>query len=183
MRKIIAILLLAVIGAGTWQGWKAWNKRSLSQHALRTAVLPAVESVPCPVWFPSQDGMNLSEEAATRPKTDDPGLRLRGVIEALHRGPAKASSLRLFPDDSSPHGVFLSADGTAYIDYPKSLFERPMGLREEFLFIRALGKTLLRNCPDVKSFVLLVDGAPRDFISLHMPAHGKYILPASQQKK
>jgi len=181
MRKIAAVAAVFAVLAGAWFGWKTWNSRR--QSLSRVAGPAVVESVPCPVWFPSRDGMDLCEETASRPKTDDPAQKLAGVMEALHRGPATPCSLHLFPEDSSPRAVFLSADGTAYLDYPKSVFERPMGLREEFLFIRALGKTLLRNCPEVKSFVLLVDGAPRDFISSHMPAHGKYLLPASMQKK
>ena len=181
MRKAAAIVALAAILAISWFGWKTFAGRSRSK--ARVAGPAVVETVPCTVWFPSRDGLDLCEETAARPKTDDPGLRLKGVIEVLHRGPVTPFSTRLFPEDSQPRSVFLSADGTAYLDYPKSVFERPMGLREEFLFIRALGKTILRNCPDVRSFVLLVDGAPRDFISMHMPAHGKYILPASAIRK
>ena len=183
MKKIAAILVLAAALFLGWYGWKTWNNRILSGKNDQATGPTAIEMVPCSLWFPSREGQDLCEETSTRPKTDDPGLKLKGIMDALHRGPATPCSMHLFPDDSSPRAVFLSADGTAYLDYPKSVFERPMGLREEFLFVRALGKTLLRNCPEVRSFVLLVDGAPRDFISIHMPAHGKYLLPAASKKK
>jgi len=183
MGKIRILITVSVILAGSWLGWKYFNGRSSAARNPLLGNPKATEMVPCSVWFPSKNGLDLCEEANTRPKTDDPGLRLKGVMEALHRGPTTPCSLHLFPEDSTFRAVFLSADGVAYLDYPKAVFERSMGLREEFLFIRALGKTLMRNCPEVRSFVLLVDGAPRDFISNHMPAHGKFILPATNQKK
>lgn len=183
MRKIAAVMALMAVLAGGWIAWKTWGKRVLSPLHTRKTGPEIVATVLCTVWFPSRTGLELCEEATTRPKTDDPEPRLRGVIDAMHRGPATPCSMRLFPEDTSPRAVFLAADGTAYLDYPKSVFERPMGLREEFLFVRALGRSIMRNCPEVRSFVLLVDGAPRDFISIHMPAHGKYILPTSPRKK
>jgi hypothetical protein len=183
MKRIIAMAALAALLAGGWYGWQARKSRVLGSKKGLVAGPVSAETVPCPLWFPPRAGMGLCEEQSTRPKTNDPSLILKGVIDALHRGPSTPCANRIFPEDSSPRAVFLSADGTAYLDYPKSVFERPMGLLDEFLLIRALGKTILRNCPEVRSFVILVDGAPRDFISQHMPAHGKFILPAVTRKK
>jgi len=183
MRKLLLIAAATAILVGGWFGWKAWNGRGLSPRLAKMAGTAPVEMVPCSIWFPSREGLDLCEESSTIPKTEDPTLRLKGAIEALHRGPTTPCSLHMFPEDSAPRAVFLGTDGTAYLDYPKSVFERPMGLREEFLFIRALGKTLLRNCPKVRAFVILVDGVPKDFISGHMPSHGKYILPARGPEK
>ena len=180
MKKLGAILLLA---AAAWWGYHSWRSRTPALPGARTTATAKAETVPCMVWFPSRAGMELCEETSMRPRTEEPTARLRGILDALHRGPVTPCSLPLFPEDTAPRAIFLAADGTAYLDYPASVFERPLGLREEFLFVRALSRSILRNCPDVRAFVLLVDGNPREMVSSHIPAHGKFVLPSSAPKR
>jgi len=183
VKKLAFILVLAAVAAAGWWGYRTWRGRLPGIHGGGPAAPLTSENVPCQVWFPSREGMELCEETSSRPKTDNPAARLRGVIDALHCGPTTPCSLPLFPGESAPRAVFLAADGTAYLDYPAAVFERSQGLREETLFIRALARTILRNCPDVRAFVILGDGSPRDLVSSHMSARGKFVLPTASTKK
>ncbi len=175
-RLALAMLLVVLAGAAAWWGWRSHQARKTTADRSRIAERDKTR-VQFACWFPSREGMELCEETTWRPVGDDPTVRLRGIIEALHRGPTAPCSLPLFPPDTAPRAVFLTADGTACLDYPRAVFDKPMGLREEVLFLRAIGRTLLRNTPDVRTLVILVEGAPSARISLHMPADGRYNLP------
>lgn len=183
MRRAALLAALLALGAGGWWAYRASHGGTPGRFGIGAPPEKPEETIACFVWFPSREGLELCEESTTRPKTDDPTGKLRGIMDALHRGPQTECSIALFPAGTAPRSVFLAGDGTAYLDYPASVFEKPKGLREEFLFMRALARSLLRNCYEVKSFVILVEGAPTDRIGTHMPAHGKYILPSSSSKK
>lgn len=135
----------------------------------------AEESFRC--YYPATEGLEPVEEIRRRPVASDPLERLRGVMEELHRGPESPGALSLFPPGTNLRSLFLAADGTAYLDYPGRALDMAPGPREEFLFMRCLARTLLRNCAEVRAFVIMVDGSARHRLLLHFPAHGKYRLP------
>ena len=176
MRRIALTLFLAVTVAAAAFVWL----RTLSQGP-GTLAAPAAsttaESVSYPCYFPSRSGFDLIEEIRQRPKPASASDRLRAVIEELHRGPATAEGLPLFPAGTAPRAIFLASDGALYLDEQAAAFEKSPGLREEFLFVRAFARTLLRNCPEVNSFVFLSDGKARHRLFTHLPAPGRYLLP------
>lgn len=128
-------------------------------------------------YFPTRGGWDLAEEIRVRDKPEGPLAAVHAVFEELHRGPALDNSLPLFPKGTAPRAIYLLPDGSLYVDEPAEAFSRPLGLREEFLFVRAIARSLLRNCPEVSSFAFLANGSARYRLFTHYPAHGKYVLP------
>lgn len=187
-KRLLVILLLTAVAvalAGVWlrtrnagSGVRFWWRESRAPQSPAASDLPSdTEMVSYLCYFPSRSGFNLTEEIRERPKPSTALDKLRAVVTELHRGPATAAALPLFPNGLAPRAIFLTSDGTAYLDERAEVFDRPLGPREEFLFMRALARTLLRNCPEVKAFVLLENGSVRHKLFAHLPAHGRYILP------
>ena len=159
--------------------WGSIFWRSLQAEKARppASLPPGTEAVSYLVYYPGRTGLEPVEETRQREKPASALARLRAVVEELHVAPTVPGAAPLFPQGSKPRAVFLTPDGTAYIDEPGSAFEQLPGLREEFLFIRSLARTLLRNCPEVKAFVLLSDGSARLRLFTHLMTNGRYILP------
>lgn len=182
------ILFLVLLGAVIWAAVKY---RPLYQHRILRMFPPARQEAESPLahpgiaeesfrcYFPGTEGLEPVEEIRRRPSAADPLERLRGILDELHNGPESPGALSLFPSGATLRSLFLAADGTAYLDYPSRALELAPGPREEFLFMRCLARTFLRNCPEVKAFVIMVDGNARHRLMLHFPAHGKYLLPRS----
>lgn len=200
-RPLVILLLLTLIAAGVglmlqpdwlgapyqaarrwWQGNRDAQPVSLTAPASASASRETSELVSYRCYFPSRSGFELIEEIRQQPKPATGLDTLRAVITELHRGPTLAASLPLFPEGLAPRAIYLAPDGTAYLDEPAETFARPLGLREEFLFMRALARTLLRNCPEVYAFVLLADGSVRHKLFTHLPAHGRYVLPRTRPR-
>lgn len=182
------ILFLMLLGTAVWLGIKY---RPLYQHRILALISPPRQEAETPVeaaeipeesfrcYFPATEGFEPVEEIRRRPAAPDPLEKLRGIMEELHRGPESPGALFLFPPGTNLRSLFLAADGTAYLDYPSRALDMTPGPREEFLFMRCLARTLLRNCAEVKAFVIMIDGNARHRLMLHFPAHGKYLLPRS----
>ncbi len=137
----------------------------------------------CRCYFPMRNGFGLAEEIRMHPQPATELDRVRTVIAELHRGPTSDTLIPLFPKDTTPRAIHMTPDGTIYLDEPGIVFDRKIGPRGEFLFMRAIARTLLRNCPGVTAFVFLSNGSPRHTLFGHFPAHGRYLLPVPQPKR
>jgi len=170
------VLLAAATMVAAW-GFIFW--RSIQAEKVHTtAVLPpGAETVSYLVYYPGRTGLEPVEESRQREKPASALARLRAVVDEMHVGPTVPGALPMLPPGLKPRAVFLTPDGTAFIDEPAALFERLSGVREEFVFIRSMARTLLRNCPEVKAFVLLSDGSSRLRLFSHLMVNGRYILP------
>lgn len=189
MRRLLALVVLlalagAVVGGARW--WRSRRAPSPEPAApVSAGPVPAgpagEEQEPGRIsyrcYFPLRAGFGLGEEIRVYPQPQAPIENVRAVVDELHKGPSADSLVPIYPKGTRARAVYL-VDGTLYVDEPPEVFQQPLGLREEMLFVRAIARTLLRNCPEVKAFVLLSGGAARHTLFSHFPAHGKYILPA-----
>lgn len=178
-RFLFALLGAGLLGAGVMVGWRWVGARPTPGPATANPIagIPAAALEPVPCYFPGRAGMELVEETRQRARGASPVDRLRGAMAELHRGPATAAALPVFPPGLTPRSVFLTPEGVAYLDEPAAAWDRPVGVREEMLLVRAIARTVLRHCPEARALVFLTDGAPRVRLALHGPAQGKYLLP------
>lgn len=183
-RFIVGLIFLAAAAAGIF---------ALAQFMRRSGPPrpPAQASKPVPgknetivsVYFPGKEGTDLVEEKRVVPMAGNPSAGINDLLIELHKGPAEEGSRALFPADTFPRTVFLSADGTLYVNYHPKVLETPMGPHDEIMLLRSIAKTLIFNFAEVRALVILVDGAPRHNLGLHMPAHGRYVLPQVLSRK
>ncbi len=178
--RITALLGAAVLIAIAIRAWQTHVKSRPEDRASETQAagksrLTAENALRC--YFPLPTSLEPAEELRPRPDTSSALDLARELMNELHRGPESPGRMRLFPEGTSLTAAFLGKDGTLYLDYPGQVFDSALGPREEFLFLRCLARAMLRNCPEVKALVLLVDGQTRRRLFMHLPAHGRYVLP------
>ena len=157
-------------------GWRAWRGRPAALPAP-AAIAPGVPTEDLVCAYPPRAGLEPVEETRRIPKTADAQERLLALLVELHRPPVSAAAVPIFTPGSAPRAAFLSPDGTAWCDEPSAALDRPLGVRDELLAIRALARSLVRNMPEARSLVVLVDGATRPRFGLHLPAAGRWLLP------
>lgn len=176
MKRLALVFLAAAAVAAGATAWRRFT-RAPGAGVTVPAVPPGTVMVAMPCYYPSRRGLELIEEIRQRPKAATPQERLRAVIEELHRPPADAAALPVFPAVTAPRAVFLSAEGLACIDETAAALESPAGPRDEFLQLRAIARSVLRTCPEARALVILADGAPRQRLALHLSLAGRYLLP------
>ena len=185
MRRLIAIAVLLALAGTAAFGLHWWRSRGAPapEDPAPAALDPAAaeedpNTIAYRCYFPLRAGFGLGEEVRVHPRPETALAGVRTVIAELHQGPSTEALLPLYPKGVRARAVYL-VDGTLYVDEPPEVYQQPLGLREEFLFMRAIARTLLRNCPAVTSFVLLSNGSVRHALFSHFPAHGKYLLPVA----
>ena len=174
-RSAVALSFLLLAGVGALVTVRALHRPAVVPAPA--ALPPGTEVVAVACFYPARTGMDLVEEVRQRPRAASPQDRLRGVIEELHRPPVSPAALPLFPAGSAPRAVFLSADGMACVDETAAAMDRSTGPRDEVLLVRALARSVIRACPEARTLVLLVDGAPRPRLALHLAGAGRWLLP------
>lgn len=169
---LLCLVVLAAAGMFVWHG-----RRRPAVTGPVVAVAPGTQAIDVVVCYPPKAGLEPVEETRRRPKPASPQDQLVQLVGEMHQPPASPEALPLFPPGLAPRAVFLSADGVMYLDEPAAAFDRPLGPRDEIVFVRAILRAIARNCPDVKAVVFLADGATRPRLYAHLPAHGRYLIP------
>ncbi len=184
---IIAVIVMAVLAAG---GVYLQNLSEIMtvepppQHAAemaRTKLTEAALQTSRPqetakLYFPSYELGALVEERRRISWAAADADRIRQVILALVEG-SRQGLTRALPPTASIRGVFLTPDGTAYLDFSgQSLAEFKPGIASESLVIDAVVNSIVVNVRTVKRVRILVQGRSVDTLDGHADL-GEFLLP------
>ncbi len=96
----------------------------------------------------------------------------RELVKALVDGPgdeAKKGLVRTFPAGVELKGIRIEKDGTAYVDFDRSLVDRhPGGSTSEVATVYSLTNTLIQNLPAIKKVAVLIDGKVPETLKGHL---------------
>lgn len=176
MNRRVAILIvlgavsLAAVLAILWLVWgdggEAGAPRAAEEEGPRR---PAAFDL----LFPGEEGY-LHPEERELAVTGDPRNRARAIVLALLDGPSEAGLERglerPFPEDVGLLDLYVTADGTAYVDLGAEGRERPPagGSLAERVMVYSVVDSLARNLPEVERVALLWNGVQRESFSGHL---------------
>lgn len=126
--------------------------------------------LPMDLYFPDARG-RLEAVPRELAVPDDPTEQVRAVVAALLAGPPPGSGLaRPLPSGVELAGVYLTPDGTAYLDLSTREGEAalPMGSREEMQIVYSLVDSVALNISEVRRVVLLRNGRQRETFAGHL---------------
>lgn len=108
------------------------------------------------------------------------------VIAELIKG-SKRGFLSALPVETKLWQLFLTRDGTAYVDFSREIMEKhPSGSSAEILTIYAIVDSLTFNFKTIKKVVILIDGEEKEtfagHISLEKPFLPDYSLIGKRQQ-
>lgn len=143
---------------------EASARARLAQVALQPSAGPT-QSVT--LYFPSTGDGKLREETRTLALAADPADRIRQIVLALVEGPKQGESPAL-PPSADVRAVFLTQDGTAYLDLSSGAFaDFNPGIESETLAVYSVVDSLSANLPEVKRVKFLVQGQEAETLDGH----------------
>jgi len=176
--KVLVLVILPVLVAGSFylrslvrrvfferrQPAENAERARLSQEALQTSGGPTRTVT---LYFPSYSEGKLQSESREMAIAPRPVDRIRQIVLALIEGP-KQGHTRALPASGDVRAVFLSPDGTAYLDFSSSvLTDFNPGIESEALAVYSVVDSLAANLPEVKRVQFLVQGQEVDTLDGH----------------
>ena len=183
--KILLVVLLLVLGAGAFylrslaqrvfvepaQHVEEAARAKLSEFALQSKQ-SAGQTVT--LYFPALDDGKLLAESRSLTWAEADVDRVRQVVLALAEGSHQGLS-RVLPASTSVRAVFLTSDGTAYLDLSSdALAEFAPGIQAETLAIYSLVDSITMNIPSVKKVRFLIQGQEVETLDGHADLTAAY---------
>ncbi len=177
--KVILVILLAVLGAGGYY-LRTLSRRiffevprhaeeaaraRLNEVALQSRTGPSQTAT---IYFPSLSSGKLVAE--TRPITwaESDADKVRQVLLALIEG-SHHDLARAVPAATNVRAVFLTADGTAYVDLSSEVLNGlTPGIETESLAVYSLVNSIAANIPAVKRVRILIQGQEVETLDGHV---------------
>ena len=136
---------------------------------------PAKETIKATLFFQRDDDDRLVAETreivSTGSVAGDAELLLTELIKGSANGLVSA-----LPPETKLRQVFLTKDGTAYVDFSKELAAaHPSGTDAEAATVYAIVDTLAVNFKAVKKVFILVDGEERETLNGHVTLDRAYL--------
>jgi germination protein M len=140
-------------------------RTKLTQAALQVEA-GAPEAVA--LYFPSFSAGRLAPETREIGLAKEDTDRIRQVLLALIEGSRQGMDAPL-PPTTTIRGVFLTSDGTAYLDLSRDVLQNfPSGIESETLCIYSIVSSITANVASVKKVKMLVQGQEVESLDGHV---------------
>jgi spore germination protein GerM len=179
LAKTLMVVLLVVLAAsvlylrglgrrlffeGSQRAEETGVRTRLTEAALQSASGPRQTAR---LYFPAYETGTLFAEnrPVTWAATDSDRIRqvLLGLIEGSREGHSAA-----LPPSTTVRAVFLTSDGTAYVDFSNDLLAGlSPGMESESLAVYSIVNSLAANVPAVKKVWILIQGQEADTLGGH----------------
>jgi len=120
------------------------------------------------LYFADEKGLFLKSEKSVINRSEDPTEMGRAIVEDLIRGP-KGDLVRTIPPGTTLNAVYVSQDGTVFVDFSDAIRENhPGGSRTELLTVYSIVNSLALNIPEVNRVKILINGSETMTIAGHI---------------
>jgi hypothetical protein len=121
------------------------------------------------IFFPAADGDTLlTAEDATIFKSAELANRARQILQKIEEGPRSGTMLPSLPKEAKVQDLFISEQGTAFIDFSNTLAtNHPGGVLNEEATIYSIVDSLSYNLPELKQVKILIGGVEKETLAGH----------------
>jgi spore germination protein GerM len=131
------------------------------------------------LFFQAPGGDDLKAEKRKIFLTETVTDQARQTVKELIDGP-RTELVATFPPTAEVREVYLSKDGTAYVDFSqKFVTDHPGGSSAELDTLFSLVDTLAFNFPEIKRVKILVEGEERATLKEHLDLSRPYVADMS----
>lgn len=140
-----------------------------TERSLYSAVADSkTNPVKVQLYFAVTDQPFLTAEERMLKTGTDPAELAKSIIEALIEGP-REDLMATLPKETRVKGVYLTADGTAYVDFSNEVRDRyPGGCGMEVLSLYSVANSLILNIERIKSVKILIGGREAQTLAGHV---------------
>ena len=161
---VSAIIIFGGIGYFLFIHLSEWLASDIKQIPTRRDGSPPVEdgqqtqTLAVYLYFADEKGSFLLAEKRMLLQNEDTAEMGRAIIEDLIKGP-RGKLVRTIPEGTSLNAIYVSHDGTAFVDFSDALRENhPGGSQTELLTVYSIVNSLALNIPQVNSVKILIEG-------------------------
>jgi hypothetical protein len=121
------------------------------------------------IFFPAISGdVLLTAEDATIFKSAELGNRAKQILQKLEEGPHNGTMLPSLPKDTKVQDLFISEQGTVFIDFSNTLAtNHPGGVLNEEATIYSIVDSLAYNLPEIKQVKIQIGGVEKETLAGH----------------
>jgi spore germination protein GerM len=121
------------------------------------------------LFFPAASGDTLLlGQEQTIFKSAELSNRAKQVLQNLQSGPSTDTMLSPFPKDAKVTDIFISEQGTAFINFSDALATaHPGGVLNEMATIYSIVDSLTYNLPEIKKVKILIGGVEKETLAGH----------------
>lgn len=139
-------------------------RAQLSQEALQSESATRQELT---LYFPDFETGSLVKESRELALASNRADQIRQIVLALIQGSQQGHE-RSLPSSAALRAAFLTADGTAYLDFSSDVTKDfPVGIESETLALYSVVDSIAANMPQVKQVKFLVQGQEVDTLDGH----------------
>jgi len=125
---------------------------------VRSSAIQKPDKALVHLYFADKDNSFLIAEERVLFRSDDPAEFGKTIIESLIRGPQK-KLMRTIPVETALRALYVTQDGTAYVDITEAVKEHhPGGSESELMTIYSIVNSLILNIPEIDAVKILIGG-------------------------
>jgi hypothetical protein len=149
------------------------NDRETEENPFKAPTQPlyAKDDPPMSVkiFFPSASGDPiLTAEDQTIFKSGELGNRAKQILQKLQEGPHANTMFPSLPKDTKVQDLFISEQGTAFIDFSNAIATNHSGgVLNELATIYSIVDSLTYNLPEIKQVKILIGGVEKETLAGH----------------
>ena len=120
------------------------------------------------LYFADKENSFLIAEERVLLRSDDPAEFGKTIIESLIRGPQE-ELMRTIPAEAALRALYVTQDGTAYVDFTEAVKENhPGGSKSELMTIYSIVNSLILNIPEIDAVKILIGGTESMTLAGHI---------------
>lgn len=121
------------------------------------------------IFYPAVTGDALiTAENQTVFKSSEPANRAKQILQKLQEGPHSDTMTPALPKDTKVQELFLSEEGTAFIDFSNNIStNHPGSVVNELATIYSIVNSLTYNLPEIKKVKILIGGVEKETLAGH----------------
>jgi hypothetical protein len=121
------------------------------------------------IFFPAVSGEPLlTAEDQTIFKSGELGNRAKQILNKIQEGPHSDAMSASLPADTKVQDLFISEQGTAFIDFSNAIAaNHPGGVLNELATIYSIVDSLTYNLPEIKEVKILIGGVEKETLAGH----------------
>jgi germination protein M len=136
---------------------------------LQPLYAPTDPPISVKLFFPAENSDTLlSAEDETIFKSAEVANRAKQVLQKLLEGPRKSGTFPSLPKDTKIQDVFISEQGTAFVNFSDTIaVSHPGGVLNELATIYSVVDSLTYNLPEIKEVKILIGGVEKETLAGH----------------
>jgi len=149
------------------------NERETEENPFKQPAQPLYTPTDPPMnvklFFPPASGDPLlTSEDATIFQSAEIENRAKQILQKLQEGPHSDSMVPSLPKDAKAQDLFISQDGTAFINFSNAIASNhPGGVLNELATIYSIVNSLTYNLQEVKEVKILIGGVEKETLAGH----------------